>query len=578
MTPLQTPPPVSSTLTTQAAPPALKQPNQWIMNEPDDQSVDSIPSVSFPLLTVAPQARAAAPSHVANRALSTPTLQPQSFEFLKFPSLNRDTTDNNPTLTAPLPHPIPIRPSECFRGRSPSLQHIIDNELNHNLSSESQGRPQRVPGNAGAETPSHLARRGPEERIYLQNQWRAEESLRRKQQWENEQRCQQILSDHEYTIGAPTDEISALMEKFNDFELNEPPLQPWIPMRVGGNRHTAAPSPPVILQKSFKRSVSAVIADSRGQEDGDACVLFFPDGFPLVDECNDGMSRRNSHTSLDNCHSFEMDSKCTLSPHIHDVTAGSTPFGTISCHSSPNSIDYQPVLMEGEADGAASSIFRGNNKKVMLRPKMKVRPKTPAKVTQTDGGEGLTVPDQIDCNPGLLDKTSFSSMPHPDENQLNEDGEEHSHEAAEIKVNSLHSINPFPRLDSEATIVCNNGSTLDQLPYSNHFDCYHQSAIETSNHTPNEQGWNYSSPDPICRSNFRPHVSSPHEGDQDTTPIEPLQLDLKEPLSESNYCTPDQSNPIIRKQLVMKPSGVLDTLPELLLPSLNKKPQGSTVE
>lgn len=336
------------------------------------------------------------------------------------------------------------------------------------------------------------------------------------------------------------------MDKFSGFELNnheadaDRPYR-WAPIRNDKRlyRENIARSPPVILQKSFKRSVSAVIADSRGQDDEDACVLFFPDGLPLVEECGEVLSRRNSRCSLDQCHSFDLDSKCTLSPQQDAITEGSTPFGTISCHSTPNSkgesLECQPVLLGGESNFNCQGSL---NKKVMLRPKMKVRRR---RTSRREGAFG-------------------EKAGNNESRQLS-----------------------FHRLDSETTITHTNGAFANnelKLACTSSFDCPSQSTARTTSHTPDNQGWNYSSPEPMHRSQFRAHLSIPPPPptiDQ-TTPIEPFQLELiKEPLSRSNYCTPDHSNCTIRKQLGVRHSGVLDTLPELFLPCLNVKSQQAPV-
>ncbi|KAL3807953.1 hypothetical protein ACHAXA_006173 [Cyclostephanos tholiformis] len=119
--------------------------------------------------------------------------------------------------------------------------------------------------------PSPLARRGAAERAYLQGQLRAESLRRRKQEQHNADRK---LREHDNDIMMPIDDpngdsdskdgqIQVMVEKRNDDPLS------------------LATSPPTILHK-FKRSVSAVLADSGIAEDGN--LLFFPSGVPLLDE------------------------------------------------------------------------------------------------------------------------------------------------------------------------------------------------------------------------------------------------------------------------------------------------------
>ena len=467
----------------------------------------------------------------------------------------------------------------------------MDNELNGIEKSEA---PMRIePLRSGAETPSHLARRGAEERTYLESQLRAEEQLRRKHRVENQERKAReriVIEDDE--SDSHNDEISALMEKFGDFQLNNEEMthascfKQWVPARnmISSRDSTAAPSPPIILQKTFKRSVSAVIADSRGQEDEDACVLFFPDGLPLVDECNEGMPSVTSQASLENCTSFDLDSKCTLSPHTNDVTEGSTPFGTISCQSTPNSVECQPVLLGGEAEHGVAigqNIKESFNKKVMLRPKMKVRPKTPAKVKDAvhhhRREEDEAIPDQIDCYCKLFEyeyeALGFTAIHDLEQSQESLEDQLHRQVAGDnMKAAPNRS---FQRLDSEATIVRKNGAASDDLYSSETFESIPSSVAD------NDQGWNYSSPEPIQRPQFRTPDEMPPPPPRfktETTPIEPFQLELKEPLSESNYCTPDHSNFTMRKQLHVRPSGVLDPLPELFLPNLNKRSQSASLQ
>lgn len=601
MTPLQTPPPISAPLP--PAPPALKQQNLWITDESLGDDIDTTPSVSFPLLMPQrsmpppPRISTALSNNEPSAALPAPSLQPQSFEFLKFPALKRERESRFTTAAPTIPQPIPIRPSECFRGRSPSLQLIIDNELNNNeVSSEesiaaSRVHQQRPPlriqplKSGGAETPSHLARRGTEERTYLENQLRAESSLRRtlKKRWQNEELApsQKIVIENGEDA-QQNDEISALMEKFTDFQLNnEDCLQRWAPARnkrlPGSCRENVAPSPPIILQKSLQRSVSALIADSRGQEDDDACVLYFPDGLPLVDECNEVniMSRNNSLPSLEQCNSFDSYSKCcgaNVSPNTHECTEGSTPFGTISCHSTPNSVECQPVLGGEASDGdRGPGHFLKNTKKMMLRPKMSVRPKTPAKLKSgEEEAEKGTVPDQIDLTSRLfdIDCPEFSAIPDLEESFVSLEAD--ALQEVEVEDHPGPSfLRSFQRLDSDATIVRKNGALDDGTLNctTETFECPTSAAAEAND---GQAGWNYSSPEPIRRYPFRANdsIPPPHK---ETTPVEPFQLMvLKEPLSESNYCTPNQSNCTVRKQLAVKPSGVLDTLPELFLPSLDK--------
>ncbi len=152
--------------------------------------------------------------------------------------------------------------------------------------------------------PSPLARRGAAERAYLQGQMRAESLRRRKQEQENAERklmenandiMMPINKDDLNNENVPSDgQIKTMIENFNagfaglgqhpeDLDRNHhhstfPPKKKNNPLY----QMSLASSPPAILKKSFKRSVSAVLADSGIAENGN--LLFFPSGVPLLDE------------------------------------------------------------------------------------------------------------------------------------------------------------------------------------------------------------------------------------------------------------------------------------------------------
>lgn len=138
--------------------------------------------------------------------------------------------------------------------------------------------------------PSPLARRGAAEWAYLQGQLRAESLRRRKQEQHNAER--KVRQDN-----ASDTLMMRGMDGFND--KNAAAVDGQIQMMIekfklgfadlgGQTNHTRkalAPnhsSPPTILKRSFKRSVSAVLADSEIAENEN--LLFFPSGVPLLVE------------------------------------------------------------------------------------------------------------------------------------------------------------------------------------------------------------------------------------------------------------------------------------------------------
>ena len=152
--------------------------------------------------------------------------------------------------------------------------------------------------------PSPLARRGAAERAYLQGQMWAESLRRRKQEQHNAERklrenandiMMPIIKDDLNNDNVPSDEqIQTMIENFSagfaglgdhPEDVNWNHLHNTMPPEKKNNPEKSmslASSPPTILKKSFKRSVSAVLADSGIAEDGN--LLFFPSGVPLLDE------------------------------------------------------------------------------------------------------------------------------------------------------------------------------------------------------------------------------------------------------------------------------------------------------
>lgn len=116
--------------------------------------------------------------------------------------------------------------------------------------------------------PSPLARRGAAEWAYLQGQLRAEALRRRKQEEHNAERK---LRENDASTSYLDGQIETMIEKFKAGFADHPP------QRKGGALHPYNASPPTILTKSFKRSVSAVLDDSDIPAENEN-LLFFPSG------------------------------------------------------------------------------------------------------------------------------------------------------------------------------------------------------------------------------------------------------------------------------------------------------------
>lgn len=119
--------------------------------------------------------------------------------------------------------------------------------------------------------PSPLLRRGAAERAYLQGQLRAETLRRRKQEEHNAERK---LRENNASTSYLDGQIETMIENFKvGFADHHPPQRKGL--------HPYNTSPPTILTKSFKRSVSAVLDDSDIPAENEH-LPFFPSGVPLL--------------------------------------------------------------------------------------------------------------------------------------------------------------------------------------------------------------------------------------------------------------------------------------------------------
>mmetsp|Transcript_31006 Transcript_31006/g.61841 ORF Transcript_31006/g.61841 Transcript_31006/m.61841 type:complete len:719 (+) Transcript_31006:35-2191(+) len=230
------------------------------------------------------------------------------------------------------------------------------------------------------ETPSPLARRGAEERAYLQSQLKAETLRRKKQEQRNrEWRRRASLESNDKT--APCDKvIDSMIDTFNlAFPKGMVASNEGEKRAVTANASRVfrdlAGSPPAVLKDSFRRSVSSILADS-GMNDGDDFVLFFPDGAPFLDD-DDGevatgkVASAMSKADIVGQRSF--DETCSLSTDDKNDDDSPRASHLASTNSSP-SISPHPFSVIGEGRGLSCLAASKSNKKVMLRPKMALLP------------------------------------------------------------------------------------------------------------------------------------------------------------------------------------------------------------
>jgi hypothetical protein len=554
------------------------------------------------------------------------SIPPLPFGGAAFPSLNLDSVraadGDNGRDSFRIQRPVAIRPSAATKDQPPSLQFILDDDdadgntrVNH-IQQQHHPLPTHVPQlrikpvfnttpRRDVTTPSPLARRGAEERKYLEGQLRAEAMRRQDHEQHNEDRKMRQLresqSDHSSESDVTDVEIQNLMDKFNlgfgngddgRHVLDQKPnnLKYYAPKNVSrgitkADTDNIASSPPLILQKQFRRSVSAVLADSRSKDEEDDFVLFFPDGLPLLDENRvEGEDASRVHErNLSDCLSF--DEKCSLGGDTNGgTTQDSTPFGTTSCHSTP-SVDVltltQPVLGGNYESNSSSceatftiggglynetSLFKGN-KKVTLRPKMTVRPKTsgkspPSDITTGEDSQEDQSSEGVEGGFQLAQLNKLSVTRNGNRLKVlsaSDSFQQLSLEGRAENIESMRIANATTPLNSNRSVSFNmfkgsQDSTTRVLDYS---------SPDFSQRLPHYQ---------LGRISIAATTLSSQESNtiKEDCVLSVGSANLKEPLSESNYHTPDHGNGVSaqRKQFGIKLATKLSTLPELLLPSL----------
>ena len=423
---------------------------------------------------------------------------------------------------------------------------------------------------------SSLLRRGAEEQAYLQGQLKAEANQRRRQQLHNEERKLRQNFKTEEEEGACDDEVQSMIDKFNfgfggmegkpkdRNETNNPNPKGSKTFR------DFAGSPPAILKKTFRRSVSAVLADS-GKNDEDNFVLCFPNGAPFLDDeqaledgSNSGQSELVGQPSFDETCSlstfFEFDAE-DFSPRHSLIDSG---------NSSPSTSPQQATVEDDGQELTAPELSLPNkaNKKVMLRPKMAIRRSSASTATHSeedacendelssdiiaDHTGALMSDNMLDenkCTP--LTGSSFSSF------LFRRKGLGKKHLAASESFQELSH-------EDQAEDVEPNNIPVVYHPDLNMFPGRNTAAFD------------FSSPEsrklPASKALFK--QVNDCEGFVFSAGNE-SHLALKELLSETNYHTPDHSSAVEfqRKKFGPKLFGGgsgsrMSTLPELFLPAL----------
>ncbi|KAL3760148.1 hypothetical protein ACHAWU_002219 [Discostella pseudostelligera] len=434
--------------------------------------------------------------------------------------------------------------------------------------------------NAIITMPSPIARRGEAERAFLQRQMKAEALIRREQARHNQERklrnactilpppCLEGEQQQEEDELAGNERLA-----ISQLELHPATADGKQPINRKHSRQQFlrefASSPPLILKKSFKRSVSAVLADSGIAENEN--LLFFPDGLPLLNEQEEVVAALNDVAG-------DADS-ATESPGGSGTGTGGGDDGSVDVDASEKGTPRESATSTNEPSPsliAADLIWQIGasscddddlanelpmphqlSKKVTLRPKMNNAPC----LTNSSGpisarefkpiGAGISSDGTSCLSQGK--KSIGCSSDDSNEDKLPYDFASRDNSIRDILSASESFQNLSFENDDKAWGALNRSDSMGRAG----------SSVADGNKVPPPL-FTFSSPEPGRNRQIFSSVAV----DPSSSQYHPNGLDflLKEPMSDSNYCTPDNSE---SKRFNRKiPTERLPKLPELGMPDV----------
>jgi hypothetical protein len=352
-------------------------------------------------------------------------------------------------------------------------------------------------------------------------------------------------------------------------------------------REFGASSPPLILKKSFKRSVSAVLADSGIAENEN--LLFFPDGLPLLNGKEEVGGGSGGGATVHN--DATADGDCAVEACSPGGGGGGGNEGSVNASpemgmvpdellSTANNNEPSPSLLaadviwqigasscEEENDDLADELPMPHqlSKKVTLRPKMNAPCLTssssgpPRRATHEFQPIGAVPPEKSCLIKAMESSTSTagcSDLSNNDKRPF-----EFARRGGRFSCDVLSASESFQHLsvENDDNRVWGTLNRSDSMGRSSNCDV-------SNNKVP--PPYTFSSPEPggRNRSLFSANSdSSSSSSQQQQQHVENFLL--KEPISESNYSTPDNSE---SKRFPRRlPSERLPKLPELGMPNIN---------
>ena len=437
--------------------------------------------------------------------------------------------------------------------------------------------------------PSPLLRRGAAERAYLQGQLKAEALQRRKQEQHNEDRKMRgrtsispIDIDGLKDKDIPVNDggIQSMIEKFKfglgppQNDNNQNSLLGFIPKRKNSRKDLRdfASSPPAILKKTFKRSVSAVLADSLGtsnqEEDGN--LLYFPSGEQLqYEEQEDNTSALHDVQEDNGIEDEEDETRPEISQPIGgddgSVSVSETPAIQSSPQSSCSDDELSPSLVGADViwqQGTFTVDLPGEctmpnlvSKKITLRPKMKEAPQD-NNIASSSTHSSQEFKPIDDCNNSdCLAITTGDPQPKMDCTQAI---------VANVPVRNINTV-----LDEDKIPL--NYASPDKFDILASSESFQQ--LQLDNQVNRDRMGSEDRPDGVVHQDITSYVfSSPDAGfNHPTLKGRSSMMGYPQPLSEFNYKTPDNSE----NRRTRKSWEVMPKLPELGLPNMvidvNKK-------
>jgi len=508
---------------------------------------DSSPTLFFHSNFRSPNSGSEMKRPVALRPSSQPPSNPPVFHFgspkaseessreRTFPSIRTTLDEETDVLQAP---PPPVAASCRERERLPV-----------NIP---QLRIRSIRSRKELKMPSPLARRGAAERAYLQGQLKAEALRRRKQAQHNERRK---LRDNATIIPADgvKDEDNSNKDILNMVEKFKFGLGLSKKKNSRQNLSEFASSPPPILKTTFKRSVSAVLADSGIHEDSN--LLFFPDGVPLLNEEEES----SLHELLVDATAIDLENldreRCSLDDNddgsVDESDTKSTSQDISEDEISPSLVAADVIWQLGALscfDNPGDVNFPRNrgNKKVTLRPKM--APNNNATIERHS-------PRQFKPINSCVSPASISSSDVPSRNSVAQSnacnkryGSFSVEERSQFKFATPDKFNQAPCIFSSPEAGINdqiyNGKNLPDMlkePFN-----YKTPDNSEHNRTRRQLGQRMPKLPELRVSDMADSNSQQVLQGEATIAVEgeekSFELVLKVPLPESNYCTPDHGS------------------------------------